>query len=203
MKKSHLKACFGGIITAIVCFSIVTTALAFSGKVIYNGMNVSVNGNSVFQKQDTLKLPSGQEVPSSILYVDEYGRGTTYLPIRWLTENLGIPFAWDSESGTLEIGKGYTMTDPDDFLQEIANEWLVNGDYPKNAKGETYGPESIANIVGHMPDLIAAATSNGEEGYIRKSELDEYRSMDNPQYNSIHVYDLDGNVIGEFLFEDE
>ena len=51
-----------------------------------------------------------------------------------------------------------------------------------------------------MPDLIAAAASNGEEGYIRKSELDEYRSIHNPQYNSIPVYDLDGNVIGEFQF---
>ncbi len=63
MKKSHLKAFFGGIITAIVCFSIVTTALAFSGKVIYNGMNVSVNGNSVFQNKILLNSPLDRKFP--------------------------------------------------------------------------------------------------------------------------------------------
>ena len=61
-------------------------------------------------------------------------------------------------------------------------------------------PESLESIVGYPPDLIAAAAANGQEGYLRRSELAEYLSSDSPQDNSLPVYDLDGNVIGEFIF---
>lgn len=199
-EKSRFHYFIAGMVAATVCFTIMTTALAVSGNIFFNGINVSMNGVPVFQKEDFLELRSGQRVPASILYVDENGGGTTYLPVRWLSENLGVSITWNKETDTIEIEKGYTVVAPDDFLQELAKEWLVNGDYPKNAKGETYGPESLESIVGYPPDLIAAAATNGQEGYLRRSELAEYLSSDSPQDNSLPVYDLDGNVIGEFIF---
>lgn len=200
MKKSRFKYFIAGMAAATACFAIMATALAVSGNMSFNSVNVLMNGVSVFQKGDSLDLYSGQEVPASIIYLDENGGGTTYLPVRWLSENLGVPITWNQETGTVEIGESYTVVAPDDFLQELAKEWLVDGDYPKNAKGETYGPESLDSIVGYPPDLIAATATNGQDGYLRHSELTDYLSTDNPQYNSLPVYDLNGNVIGEFVF---
>ena len=201
-EKSRFKCFIAGMAAATACFAIMATALAVSGNVSFNSVNVLMNGVSVFQKGDSLELNSGQEVPASIIYVDENGGGTTYLPVRWLSENLGVPISWNQETGTVEIGKGYTVVAPDDFLQELAKEWLVDGDYPKNVKGESYGPESLDSIVGYPPDLIAATATNRRNGYLRRSELTEYLLTDNPQHNSLPVYDLDGNVIGEFVFGD-
>lgn len=200
MKKRRFKYFIAGMAAAAVCFAIMATALAVSGHVTFNGINISLNGVPVFPKDDSLELSSGQKVPASILYVDENGGGTTYLPVRWLSENLGVPVTWNEETDTVEIGKGYTVVAPEDFLRELAEEWLVDGDYPKNAKGETYGPESLEAVVGYPPDLIAATATNQKDGYLRRSELSEYLSVVNPQSNSLPVYDLDGSVIGEFVF---
>ncbi len=45
--------------------------------------------------------------------------------------------------------------------------------YSTNAEGETYGSALDAVSPGTEPDLIQAVASNGEVGYVRKTELDE------------------------------
>ena len=108
-EKSRFHYFIAGMVAATVCFTIMTTALAVSGNIFFNGINVSMNGVPVFQKEDFLELRSGQRVPASILYVDENGGGTTYLPVRWLSENLGVSITWNKETDTIEIEKGYTV----------------------------------------------------------------------------------------------
>ena len=74
--------------------------------------------------------------------------------------------------------------------------------YPVNENGETYGTLAegtlplfpIENIEQYerLPDLIAAVSSNGREGYVRKKDL--YEGGD-----AIPVYEQDGTtVIGTF-----
>ncbi len=45
--------------------------------------------------------------------------------------------------------------------------------YPKNASGETYGSAAISDSPAHEPDLIQAASSDGQTGYVKKVDLDQ------------------------------
>lgn len=49
--------------------------------------------------------------------------------------------------------------------QEVAQQ-LVNGDYPRNSKGETYGSMTWSDYTGYRPDLIAVGTTEGGSGYV-------------------------------------
>lgn len=73
---------------------------------------------------------------------------------------------------------------------------MVSGDYPKNAKGETYGPEILSALTGRSPDLTAALGTKGESGYIREADMPSVPLM--PDTIMIPLYDAQGVVIGEF-----
>ena len=147
-----------------------------------------------------MELESGEKVPSSILYVDETGGGTTYLPVASLAKALEVRCDWIPEVKTDMLGNGeHLMIDPDVYTKILANQWLVDGKYPVNEKGETYGPETLSDVVGTPPDLIQAVATNGAEGYIRYDDMYGFlREEDGVQPEIIPVYDLDGNQIGEF-----
>ena len=87
----------------------------------------------------------------------------------------------------------------DDRDKKKVEEHLVNGDYPKNKKGETYGPWELCYYVGYEPDLVPS-----EGGYVRWKEYNEApKALDGlskeecPHEYPYYVYDLDGNVIKE------
>ena len=200
MKKQPIRPFFVGVLTALLCFGIVSSALAASGQVTFNAVNVTVNGEAVCYKGDYMELESGEKVPSSILYVDETGGGTTYLPVASLAKALEVRCDWIPEVKTVMLGNGeHLMIDPDVYTKILANQWLVDGKYPVNEKGETYGPETLSDVVGTPPDLIQAVATNGAEGYIRYDDMYGFlREEDGVQPEIIPVYDLDGNQIGEF-----
>ena len=203
MKKLNLQSFWAGTLTAALLFTVISTALAASGSVTFNAINLTKEGKIIFNKDEDFELASGEKVPSSILYVDQTGGGTTYLPMRYLAELLGISVTWDQATGTADLKSKQTVVEPDQFMKELAEQWLVDGDYPKNSKGETYGPEILFDVVGHMPDLISTTATNGQDGYLRNSELEALlSSFDEQGANKLPVYDLEGNVIGEFTFED-
>ena len=203
MKKLNLQSFLAGILTAALLFAVTSTALAASGSVTFNAINLTKEGKIIFNKDEDFELASGEKVPSSILYVDQTGGGTTYLPMRYLAELLGMSVTWDQATGTADLKSKQTVVEPDQFMKELAEQWLVDGDYPKNSKGETYGPEILFDVVGHMPDLISTTATNGQDGYLRNSELEVLlSSFDEQGANKLPVYDLEGNVIGEFTFED-
>ena len=96
--------------------------------------------------------------------------------------------------------------------QALAAATLVNGEYPVNSRGETYGSETLAGIVGHGPDLIAAVGTEGESGYIRAADLNRpeintpeeamaYMEtiLAGPSEKLIPLYDSEGVQIGQFL----
>lgn len=200
MKKQTIRPFFAGVLTTFLCFGIVSGALAASGQVTFNAVNVTVNGEAVCYKGDYMELESGEKVPSSILYVDETGGGTTYLPVASLAKALEVRCDWIPEVKTVMLGSGeHLMIDPEVYTKILADLWLVDGKYPVNEKGETYGPETLSDVVGTPPDLIQAVATNGAEGYIRYDDMYGFlREEDGVQPEIIPVYDLDGNQIGEF-----
>lgn len=101
------------------------------------------------------------------------------------------------------------------FLKEAAQknlDQLVNGEYPKNSRGESYGADWFRDYVGYGPDLISAQGENGVNGYIRRSNEPGREFLDagdtqgyqdwiraNPGPYPTPLYDSEGNTIGIFM----
>lgn len=90
----------------------------------------------------------------------------------------------------------------------------ANGNYPKTINGETYGSGLLSSIVGYKPDLISATGANGVSGYIRnedaspkfvtEKDYELYKAKLEASGYKIPLYDLQGNVIGDFeIFKSE
>ena len=275
MKRTNrLPSFLAGAATALALTACLTTALAASGKVSYNFANVSLDGTKKITAGQDITAANGQKIPGTILYTDAAGGKTNYLPIRAVSELLGVEIGYDSATKTILLGKqpaktaasaadaartaasgvplnakrgdkalilsrGGTLLPDDDpdsyagpeklFIDKNGGrraEWkvgnneiltdldkkqlhtLVNGDYPKNSKGESYGNVLLSEYVGYWPDLEAMAEyppENRPAGYIRQSELDaggkalEGLSKEEcPHEYAIPLYDKEGNVIGEY-----
>ena len=93
---------------------------------------------------------------------------------------------------------------------------MVNGDYPRNSRGETYGKSSDAKYMGYEPDLIPVVSSDGQDGWVYSKMLHSpAKDVMTPEQMAayqeslkiegfhmfrfpIPVYDDDGNEIGVF-----
>lgn len=275
MKKNRSIVSFlAGAGTALALAACLTTALAASGKVSCNFANVSLDGVKKITAGQDITAANGQKVPGTILYTDAAGGKTNYLPIRTVSELLGVEIGYDAASKTILLGRqpakpaaagadaaraavkgvplnaklgdkaliasrGGTLLpddDPDSYrgpeklfidkngarraewtvgnkeavsdLPPKALETLVNGDYPKNSKGESYGNVLLSEYVGYWPDLELMAEyepENRPRGYIRRSELEEggkklkgLSKEECPHEYTIPLYDSEGRVIGEY-----
>ena len=107
MKKSRTGgqrgAFLAGLVTALALCACVTASLAATGAVQFNQLEVSLNGGTLLPRGENLTTESGASIPSSILYTDEQGGGTTYIPIRVLTEKLDWDTVWDGQQGSLDV----------------------------------------------------------------------------------------------------
>lgn len=124
---------------------------------------------------------------------------------------VGIPM--DVSGCTLEEAKAMAAAgtaNPD--AQPVEQTCLVNGDFPKNSLGETYGNGLMMNQVGRAPDLLAAIGTNGQRGYIRRTD-EHPDGLDTPEQvlawqeslpadiMDIPLRDFEGNVIGTFQID--
>lgn len=79
---------------------------------------------------------------------------------------------------------------------------LVNGEYPKNSKGESYGHDGFSDYVGYYPDLHAAHGTKGELGYIYNPDeaaLPHNLPKDEcPHSFLVPLYDKEHKEIGKF-----
>ena len=84
-------------------------------------------------------------------------------------------------------------------MWELADKALVDGEYPVNANGETYGNYSLRELVGYAPDLVLAVNEDGVQGYVRNTDTPVMALSENGESSAaIPLYDKDGNVIGTF-----
>ncbi len=94
----------------------------------------------------------------------------------------------------------------DDLDKKVAERHLVNGDFPKNSKGESYGPKQLVNYVGYTPDLLYVAEEGDHPaGYYRQTErtaaaakMDGLSKEECPHTVGIPLYDSEGKVIGSY-----
>lgn len=89
----------------------------------------------------------------------------------------------------------------DEFMLPLSDA-LVDGVFPTNSLGESYGSSGLTAYVGYEPDLVSARGTNGEEGYIcdedRQSVPHDLPAAECPHEFMIPLYDSEHNVIGEF-----
>ena len=94
MKKTgHFSSFLSGAAAALTLSLCLTTALAAAGKVSYNFANVALDGGTVIAAEADITAANGQKIPGSILYTDETGGKTNYLPLRTMIP-LPRPFIW-------------------------------------------------------------------------------------------------------------
>lgn len=111
MKRKQKAAWFlSGILATVIAVSIVSPALAaLTNKTIQVATGVSLYIND--QKLDP-KDPNGNPVEPFIL------DGTTYLPVRAVSEALGVPIQWEGSTWSVYIGQ-HTSDKPAAWLSQM------------------------------------------------------------------------------------
>ncbi|MCH5352087.1 MAG: hypothetical protein J1E06_01240 [Acutalibacter sp.] len=106
MKK--LLSFLAGMLTAVMLSMAVVPALAAGGGVEYGQVGIRFFGKQKVEAGDLYAAPNGQQVPSSITYIDAAGGKTNYLSIRQLSELFGVDIRWDASAQSVEIGSAGT-----------------------------------------------------------------------------------------------
>ena len=103
--KKRFPSFLAGAAAALALTALATSALAASGQVQFNFAGVALDGEMKITAGSDITAPNGRQVPGSILYVDEAGGKTNYLPIRTISELLGVEVGYDSASRTVLLGE--------------------------------------------------------------------------------------------------
>ena len=103
--KKRFPSFVAGAATALALTALASSALAASGQVRFNFAGVALDGEMKITAGSDITAPNGQQVPGSILYTDETGGKTNYLPIRTISELLGVEVGYDSATRTVLLGE--------------------------------------------------------------------------------------------------
>lgn len=158
--KRKLNGFIAGFLSCALTVGLVGTALAASGTVSFNSVNLRFNGQQISAKGENFTIGTGASVPASILYTDENGGGTTYLPIARISELLGTEIGWDGATGSVRIGEETTKNFAYDSIR-IAVVKIGSNYYSFNSTGDiSHGPTyTVANSDGETlifaPDIVA------------------------------------------------
>lgn len=133
MKK--IKVFFEGMMTMLLIVAIAGTALATTGKVTkeieYRDIKVSLNGKIL-----ELKDASGNLVEPFML------EGSNYLPVRAISEALGLNVSWDGNTATV------ILATPEDqkptYITATGKRWHND----PNCNGGTYWEVPYSSAVG-------------------------------------------------------
>lgn len=169
MKKSTFKGITAGILAGAVTVCSIP-AIAKSIDAVMNSVNIRLDGEKVASIDESYELQNGAKVPYSILY-----EGTTYLPIRKVSELLDISIDWENESRTVLIESGKNDEDTAKNT-DTYDSWYGVPDF-----GEFYGIKEFTqspNIrsTTHWYDIKSVSKVTGytdlleEEGYERVTD---------------------------------
>lgn len=174
MKKNRSAASFlGGAVTALLAVGCLTTALAADGKVSYNFANVALNGETKITAGQDITAANGQKVPGTILFTDAAGGKTNYLPIRAVSELLGVEIGYDSAARTILLG-GQPAAEPASTAETVSGrQWQreldpTNGGiyyaWPRPKEVQDYGALPTIRPTWLPEGYLLKGTGVGREG---------------------------------------
>lgn len=74
-----------------------------SDQLSFGGVGVEWRGTLLIAPDTAITAANGQEIPGSITYTDESGKTTLYLPLRKVSECLGVAVDYDAAANTVYI----------------------------------------------------------------------------------------------------
>lgn len=173
---------------------------------------VGTKGQDGYVKREDLQGPEIHTPEEAVTYMQTRPESYT-VPLYNLQEEVigefKISNALEITGCTLEEAKEMVAFDTGSSVAQLVERTtLVNGDYPRNSRGETYGNHFMAQELGYEADLQAAVGTEGQEGYVRREDRQgpKIRTPEEavaymksrPDSWKIPLYDFQGNVIGEF-----
>lgn len=176
---------------------------------------MGTKGQLGFIKQEDI-TPADTDTPEKALAYMETRPEKYTIPLYNLEEEVIGEFEISADfvtASTLEEAKEIMLTrGVNTYSGPVEQTSLVNGKFPVNINGETYGNGLMAIEVGHSPDLLSAYGTNDQKGYIKESDIrscpedataqEVYEWFTSqPTSYEIPLYDFQGNVIGAFLVE--
>ena len=103
--KTRRSAFLSGCLTTLLLLTLGTSVLAASGQISFNVCSVAVDGETEITAGSAITASNGQQIPSSILYTDAAGGGTNYLPLRTISELLGVEVTYDGTTQIVYLGE--------------------------------------------------------------------------------------------------
>ena len=176
MKKRILPFSIGFAVTALL-LALWCGALAAGGTVSYNFANVALNGETKITAGEDITAANGQRVPGTILYTDAAGGKTNYLPIRAVSELLGVEIGYDSASRTVLLTHWTASAEPPSLPEGEAvagRQWLrepiaEHGGIFYRGPGRAAGTEPVSDFPWHitwLPEGWTLDSANSrEEGF--------------------------------------
>jgi len=102
------------VLVIISNIQIVASSVQEAISVVINTIAIDLNGQSVGEKDKNYTLSTGEDVPLSMIY-----NGTTYLPIRKISELLGLDVGWNGETRTISLTSSSTIPRTDSQVTTI------------------------------------------------------------------------------------
>ena len=173
---------------------------------------VGTEGQEGYVRREDLQGPEIRTPEEAVAYMQTRPESYT-IPLYDLQERVIGEFeiggVMEISGCTLEEAKALAASGTGSSAAQLTGQtMLVNGGYPRNSQGQTYGNHLMAQELGYEADLQAAVGTEGQEGYVRREDLQgpEIRTPEEavaymktrPDSWKIPLYDLQGNVIGEF-----
>ena len=193
--KSFKKRLLSGVLTcALVCSSMFVGAFAASNveeisALLNYGITIKYNGMA----QEFTDATGARVYPISF-------NGTTYLPVRAVSNLVNLPVEWSSEENTVYLGKTGgpidvttlpTQTTKYSWIIKDAAELVISG----SDANMTFNSGLVFDIWNHgmstSKDRVMYFPTNG------KSTL-KFTSWTNANDTTVYVYDQDYNVIDKF-----
>lgn len=103
--KKRIPSFLSGFLAAVLLAALTATALAASGQITYNFSSIALDGETKIAAGTDITAANGQQIPGSILYTDAAGGKTNYLPIRAISDLLGVEIGYDSATRTVLLGE--------------------------------------------------------------------------------------------------
>jgi len=155
--KNKLLPFLCGVLTTVICIGTVFAGSTLAGTVTFNSADFFINGNRILASGENMMTENGASVPTSVLYTDENGGGTYYIPVRELAQKLSIPTTWDDGGVYWQVYGDYALA----LKPEVSDGGIFN-DYI----------EEIDAVVPENGVELFSDYSNTEENYEKEIKME-------------------------------